>query len=124
MPESFLTIDTGLKSMANVPITATLDAFGALILKMTELSASISGETTLRLFCACKQNEKTNIESVRLSLFMTCDFMMFWLFIFYTSYGFHSVACCLPVPNGTFGRASHADASGQHPRPGRPRRDS
>jgi hypothetical protein len=62
MPESFLTIDTGLKSIANVPMTATLEAFGALILNTTELSGNISGESILRLFCACRQHDKISIE--------------------------------------------------------------
>jgi hypothetical protein len=75
MPESFLAIDTGLKSRANVPITATLDAWGAFILKITELSGWISGETSLVLFWPHKEADKRRIEHVRLSLFMMCHFI-------------------------------------------------
>jgi len=74
MPESFLAIDTGLKSIANVPITATLDAWGAFILKITELSGWISGETSLVLFCAPTQTDKVSKQKVKPVLYIKSDF--------------------------------------------------
>src|SRR6185436_4690271 len=83
IPESFLIKGTGLKLDAHVPITFTLDAPGAFIRKITELSDCISGEMILTAFiCACNPHDKTSrqIVSFSLNIFFAFDCKQFEIF--------------------------------------------